>query len=412
MTSAYTIQGIPEKLDTTIALPASKSLSNRGLILQALSQHSFAIHNLSEADDTVLLQSILEQDPEVWDCGNAGTAFRFLTAYAAMKPGKRQLTGSQRMQERPIGPLVNALRQIGARISYTQEEGYPPLMIKGQSLQGGHVELDAGISSQFVTALLLIAPFTDKGIQLTFTGIPVSRPYFAMTIKMLQYFNVKVQQKSNEVAVSPKAQWPNKSLTIEPDWTSASYWIGLASLLPGSQITFKGLNKRSWQGDEAILDLTSGFGIESKKTDEGLQVSSNGGTPPFFEGLLTDHPDLVPTLVALCTAAKVPFTMQGLAHLRDKETDRLAALREEMSKAGAAIVENNDGLSCKSFDEPVHDGLLIKTYNDHRMAMSSVLLATCHLPLSIAKPEVVDKSYPGFWEQLASAGFIFQSVNQ
>lgn len=409
MTSAYTIQAVPEKLDTTIALPASKSLSNRGLILQALSQHSFAIHNLSEAEDTVLLQSILEQDPEVWNCGNAGTAFRFLTAYAAMKPGKRQLTGSQRMQERPIGPLVNALRQIGARISYTQEEGYPPLMVKGQSLQGGHVELDARISSQFVTALLLIAPFTDRGIQLTFTGIPVSRPYFAMTIKMLQYFNVKVQQKSNEVAVSPKAQWPNKPLSIEPDWTSASYWIGLAGLLPGSLVRFPGLTKRSWQGDEAILDLAAGFGIHGKKTGEGLQVSSQEGRPTFFEGLLTDHPDLVPTLVALCTAAKVPFTMQGLTHLKDKETDRLAALQQEMAKAGAATQSSNGGLHCEKFDEAFYEPFLIQTYNDHRMAMSSVLLATCHLPLSIAKPEVVDKSYPGFWEQLASAGFHFSS---
>ncbi len=409
MTSAYTIQGVPEKLDTTITLPSSKSLSNRALILQALSRHSFAIHNLSAANDTVLLHSILEEDPAIWDCGNAGTAFRFLTAYAAMKAGKRELTGNNRMHERPIGPLVNALRQLGAQISYTREDGYPPLMIQGQSLKGGKVELDAGTSSQFVTALLLIAPFTEKGLQLTFTGIPVSRPYFAMTIKMLQYFNVKVQQKSNEVAVSPKTQWPNKHLTIEPDWTSASYWIGLAGLLPGSQVRFQGLTKRSWQGDEAILDLTHGFGIQSKRTDEGLLVNSKEGRPTFFEGLLTDHPDLVPTLVALCTAAKVPFTMQGVAHLRDKETDRLAALRDEMVKVGAAIQSSNEGLNAEKFDELVSDPLLIQTYDDHRLAMSSVILATSHIPLSIADPEVVDKSYPGFWEQLLSAGFLFSS---
>ncbi len=357
---------LPESLDYTVTLPTSKSLSNRALILQALSQHQFEIHRLSQAEDTTRLRDLLAYDSSLLDCGNAGTVFRFLTAYTALMPGKWYLTGNERMKERPVGPLVEALRSLGATIYYTETEGYPPLEIHGGSVKGGQVTLNAAISSQFVTALLLMAPFTSQGIHLVFSGVPVSRPYFAMTIKMLQYFNVRVEQKSNEVAVYPKAQLPPKALTIEPDWTSASYWIGLAGL-----------------------------------------ITSHEQLPDYFEGFLTDHPDLVPTLVAMCAAARVPFNLLGLAHLRDKETDRLAALKEELTRVGAVVETSADGLSCDYYQEGPASHVTIHTYQDHRMAMSAVLLALKHPGLSIADPDVVTKSYPGFWDQLAEAGFAY-----
>jgi 5-enolpyruvylshikimate-3-phosphate synthase len=402
-----TIDALPETLDYAVTLPTSKSLSNRALVLQALSQGQFEIQQLSEAEDTTRLRNLLTNDPSSIDCGNAGTAFRFLTAYTALISGKRYLTGDERMKERPIGPLVEALRDLGATIHYTEVEGYPPLEVHGGYVKGGQVTLNAAISSQFVTALLLIAPFTKQGVHLVFSGVPVSRPYFAMTIKMLQYFNVRVEQKSNEVAVWPKAQFPSKALTIEPDWTSASYWIGLAGLLPGSRLLFPGMPKRSWQGDQAILDLASGFGLQRKQTPDGLQITSSAQLPDYFEGFLTDHPDLVPTLVAMCTAAHVPFNLMGLAHLRDKETDRLAALREELTRVGADVQTSADGLSCDHYQELSTDNTVIHTYQDHRMAMSAVLLAVKHPELSIADPDVVNKSYPGFWHQLAEAGLAF-----
>ena len=405
-----TFDAFPETLEYTVALPTSKSLSNRALILQALSQHQFEIHQLSEAEDTTRLRDLLTDDPSSLDCGNAGTAFRFLTAYAALMPGKRYLTGNARMKERPVGPLVEALRSLGATIHYTENAGYPPLEIHGGSVEGGQVTLNAAVSSQFVTALLLIAPFTSQGIHLIFSSVPVSRPYFAMTIKMLQYFNVRVEQKSNEVAVYPKAQLPSKALTIEPDWSSASYWIGLAGLLPGSRLFFPGIPKRSWQGDQAILDLAGGFGLQRKQTPEGLQIKSHEQLPEYFEGFLTDHPDLVPTLVAMCAAARVPFNLSGLAHLRDKETDRLAALREELSWVGAVVATSADGLSCDHYQEVPAGHGTIHTYQDHRMAMSAVLLTLKHSGLSIAEPGVVSKSYPGFWAQLAEAGFAFHQT--
>lgn len=402
-----TFDNIPHKLDTSIQLPASKSLSNRALVLKALSGDQFSIHNLSEAEDTTQLQSLIRQDWQTINCGNAGTVFRFLTAYYAMHEGTRILEGDDRMRERPIAPLVSALRELGATINYLEEEGYPPLQVEGGQLTGGEVTMDASVSSQFVTALLLIAPFTTKGIHIVFSGIPVSRPYFAMTIKILEYFNVKVRQKSNEVAVLPKQKWPSKSITIEPDWTSASYWIGLAGILPDSHVTFPDLRKRSWQGDHAMLDLAKGFGLSAKPNDEGLQVVSSDKKPAFLESFLTDHPDLVPSLVAMCTATEVPFHFLGLAHLRDKETNRLSALQTEMGKAGAHIQVESDALRCNEYD-PSYQEVIINTHQDHRMAMSSVLLATRIPELSIKDPEVVEKSYPGFWDQLKATGFSFR----
>lgn len=412
MTAYLKITQTPQTLDGTIDLPASKSLSNRALILHALSDQAFALENCSTAADTQLMADLLQGQETTLDCQNAGTTLRFLTAYYAISPATKVLTGSPRMKERPIGPLVEALRSLGAQIEYLEAEGYPPIEIKGQNLQGGSISMDASVSSQFITALLLIAPFTQEGLHITFSGIPVSRPYFLMTLQMLEFFNVKVKQKSNEVAVFPKKQLTPKTLTIEPDWTSASYWMGLASLFPGSQLSFPGLTTNSLQGDRALTSLLSRFGIDFQFTKNvGLSIQSEASYPSEFEALLTDHPDLVPTLATLCTSLKIPFHFEGLSHLRHKETDRLDALERELQKARAHVSTTDTGLTSDQFEAIPQNPFHLNTYDDHRLAMSWSLLAALHPQMAIAEPNVVEKSYPKFWEQMADLGFELKEEN-
>lgn len=404
------ITDYPESLNGTIDLPASKSISNRALILRALSGNAIEVHHLSDAEDTRLMQSLLASEDKELDCGNAGTALRFLTAYFAILKGERILTGNERMKERPIGPLVDSLKALGANIRYLENEGYPPIQILGKPLKGGSIELDASTSSQFVTALLLIAPQLQDGLHIQFTGIPVSRPYFNMTVQMLQYFNVKIRQKSNEIAVFPKKLTP-KPVTVEADWTSASYWMGLASLFPGSQLHFSGLFKNSWQGDRALTSLMTRFGLALQITGkEGLDVSADTFAPSTFEGLLTDHPDLVPTLAVLCTVHQIPFDFQGVQALRHKETDRLEALKNELEKLGAEITITENSIAGKSFQDFPAKPVSIHTYQDHRMAMSFAMTAARHSNVMIEDPGVVEKSYPGFWEAFRKLGFEMEGI--
>lgn len=406
MSKSLAIEEVPAQLNGTIDLPASKSLSNRALILNALSNGAIPLQSLSNAADTKLLKELLESNDSTLDCQNAGTTLRFLTAYYALLGKEKVITGSERMKARPIGPLVEALNSLGAAINYLEKEGYPPIAIKGKPLEGGSIEMDASVSSQFVTALLLIAPFTKSGIHIAFTGIPVSRPYFAMTLHMLEYFNVKVKQKSNEVAVFPKKQLTGKRLIIEPDWTSASYWLGLASLFPGSQIHIPNLSKNSWQGDRALTSFLSRFGLNFNfQKDGGLHITADDNYPAEFEALLVDHPDLAPTLASLCTAAKIPFHFDGLSHLKHKETDRLEAIANELQKTGATVWATETALHGNQYEDYQGAPITLNTYEDHRLAMSWTLLAANDQRFKIDDPDVVEKSYPQFWEQLEALGF-------
>lgn len=406
MPTYLNIPEAPETLQGTVDLPSSKSLSNRALIFEALAKHDLNLQNLSHAQDTQLLKSLLASQQETLDCRNSGTVMRFLTAYFAIKKGRKSLTGHERMKERPIGELVRALSQLGASIQYLERKGYPPIEIHGRPLKGGMVELDASISSQFVTALLLIAPFMEKGIHLKFTGIPVSRPYFMMTVKMLEYYNVKVNQQSNEIQVRPKTSIKPKSLNIEGDWSAAANWMALSTVFPGSNLQLKPLLKSSWQGDQAIIDFLFSFGLETKFDEEKkLIVISHNKRPDSLESLMTDHPDLVQTLAVLCTIHQIPFVFQGLQSLRIKETDRIEALKQELQKTGAQVHTGEDYLSCEHYEPIPTQPIYIKTYEDHRMAMSFGLMAANHPNVWIENPGVVHKSYPNFWESLANVGF-------
>lgn len=395
----------PKLLEGTIALPTSKSISNRALILKALSKDTLSILNLSDADDTRLMKALLKTQAHELNCQNAGTVLRFLTAYYSLQKGERILTGDERMKERPIGPLVEALNKLGGAIEYLKTKGYPPIKIKGQNLKGGSIKLDATTSSQFVTALLLIAPSLEDGLHLQFTGIPVSRPYFNMTVQMLKYLNVKVRQKSDEIAIIPKKLTP-KTINVEADWSSASYWMGLATLFPGSHIHLPGLYKDSWQGDRALTSLMKGLGLAMNFNGKAdLDVYSEPLDPSTFEGLMTDHPDLVPTFAVLFTLHQIPFDFQGIGHLRHKESDRLAKLKAELEKLGASIELSDNSIACRSFNKIPDEVISIDTHEDHRMAMSFALAAATHSNIIIQNPNVIQKSYPTFWDVLGNMGF-------
>lgn len=394
----------PEQWNGTVRLPSSKSLSNRALVLKYLHNPAIEIFELSIAGDTRRMYEFLENPGEKIDCGNAGTVLRFLTAYFTMQPGTQVLTGNRAMKKRPAGPLVDALRKLGARVDYLENEGFPPLKVGDKMPEGGSVELDPGISSQFITALLLIAPALPRGLHLKFTGIPVSRPYFMMTVKMLRYFGIKVRQNSNEVWVAP-GKLKSGTLRIEPDWSAASFWLTLLSLYPGSELYFPGLAKNSWQGDKALIHLLNPFGVEFEfQKNKGVKVISHHWVPDHFEGLFSDHPDLVQAISVLCTLRKVPFQFKGVRSLRIKETDRIFALETELKKLGAGVRTGEGELLCSEFGKVPGEEILINTHGDHRMAMSFAAAAAYYPNILINDPEVVDKSYPGFWEECMKLG--------
>lgn len=403
----------PQRLQATIDLPASKSISNRALIIQALTPGAPAPENLSVCDDTRTVVEALRTLPSTIDIGAAGTAMRFLTAYLAITPGEHLLTGSQRMQQRPIGPLVDALRLLGADITYKGEEGFPPLHITGQPLRGGEIEMEGSVSSQFVTALLLIAPSMERGLILHLHGLITSRPYIDMTLQVMQYYGAQAEWvDESTLRVAPQPYSP-VSYTVENDWTSASYWYELATIMGREDTTLQldGLLPHSPQGDAAVKYIFSLLGIRTQFSP------STAGTPsraqlhfrrmrlPLLEYDFTGQPDLAQSVAATCVALGTRFRFTGLSTLRLKETDRLEALVQEMHKLGFVLQATPDdaliwdGTQCTP--TPCH---VIETYNDHRMALAFAPLAIRFPGLRIRHPEVVTKSYPRYWDQMRRAG--------
>ena len=405
----------PDCLRATVTLPASKSISNRVSILGALATEAAPLHNLADSDDGRALQRALTSDDETIDIGAAGTAMRFLTAYFSTRPGRtRLLTGSDRMRQRPIGLLVDALRTLGADIAYTEREGYPPLRIVGRRLRGGEVTMDSGVSSQFLSALLMVAPTMERGLQLRLTGATVSETYLRMTIGLMRRFGVEVEEADGGrtfiVAPQPVGAVP---FTVEADWSAASYWYEMVALTPDASATveLRGLTRDSLQGDAAIATLFADLGVRTTFTDLGVRLDrrTDFRLPTSFACDCVLIPDMAQTLVVTCAALGLPFRFDGLQSLRIKETDRLAALQTELRKFGFVITEHDgrtlrwDGTRCPPEAVPV-----VATYDDHRMAMAFAPLALRRSEgLTIAQPEVVTKSYPRFWDDLRGAGFLF-----
>ena len=408
---------LPAMLRATINLPSSKSISNRALLLCALSGPDSSVERMSNCDDTYVMWRALTQRPATVDIMAAGTAMRFMTAYFAICRGEEHtITGTERMRQRPIKVLVDALRQLGADISYMDNEGYPPLHIKGRNLQGGRISLPASVSSQYISALLLVAPTMTQGLTLELVGDIISRPYINMTVSMMRTFGADIEwTDAHTLHVAPHAYLSDVIYPVESDWSAASYWYEMMALTPdaGATITLPWLYKESLQGDSAVSRYFEPLGVHTAyDTEHELVVLTKCADALLPEGQayeldLIGQPDLAQTLVVTCAILRRPFRFSGLRSLRIKETDRMAALQAELAKFGITLgIEADDVLYIDSYADgtPHYNGQPIATYHDHRMAMAFAPAAMVCEGVQIANPEVVSKSYPRYWEDLEGLG--------
>lgn len=403
----------PRRIEGEIDLPASKSISNRVLLLNALCATPGRLSNLAQCDDTdAVLSALAQPDASEVNIGAAGTAMRFLTAYFATREGREVvIDGTERMRQRPIGVLVDALRQLGADIEYVETEGYPPLKITGKRLRGGALTMSGSVSSQYITAILLIASVIG-GIALTIEGEIMSRPYIDMTLALMARYGVKAEWRENVIHV-PAGEYTALDFTVEADWSAASYWWAMQAIVPQSRISLKGLEPQSLQGDSRIAELMSQMGVTGNWCGRYLDLRSNGGVgcccSTFAD--LSDTPDIAQTLVVMLCLMGRPFRITGLRTLRIKETDRLEALRTELRKLGYVVkVEGDDAISWHFETTAAEASPHICTYHDHRMAMAFAPAAIRFPGLIIDDAQVVSKSYPLFWEHLRQAGFKIEEV--
>lgn len=409
----YTVSKPDRHVKGSIRLDGSKSISNRALIIRALCRDFFDIKNLSTSNDTRSMLHLLSSGEEVLDAGAAGTTFRFLAAYLATRPGSQTLTGSQRMKQRPIGVLVEALNQLGANIEYLEKEGYPPLRIHAPNDLGrtDRLSVPAGTSSQYLSALLLIAPTLPNGLILQTDGPVVSRPYLEMTLKMMEFFGVRCAWEEDTIIVPAQPYLP-RHFTVEADWSAASYHYAIASFSDTCHLTLHGLFGDSWQGDAVLGGMMQAFGIETVFSNNEVVLRKLPNTKPFFEWDFLPCPDLAQTLAVVCGGLGVHGLFSGLDTLRIKETDRIAALQQELSKVQVYFSRLPARFSKKAGREyylvegtaAVAGKPVFKTYEDHRMAMALAPLAMFG-EIGIEDPQVVGKSYPTFWEHLKALGF-------
>jgi len=400
-------------INGSINLPSSKSISNRALIINALNYSPYPLLNLSDSDDTVVLSEALNSNSNKFDIGHAGTAMRFLTAFLSKIVGEWEVTGSERMQQRPISILVDALNSLGAQIQYLKNEGFPPLKILGSHLTGKTIELDGSVSSQYISALLLIAPTIKNGLTLKLTGEITSRSYINLTLELMAKFGIQYKWEENEITV-PEQNYIARDFTIEADWSGASYWYEILSLCKIGEILLENLQLESLQGDANIAGWFEQFGVFSTQKLNGVLLSKKENiTPEKLDIDFIENPDVAQTMACLCVAKRIPFNFSGLKTLKIKETDRISALQNELAKFGATLTEPVSG-------ELVWDGNInseicienpeIETYHDHRMALAFSPLALAGYHFQINDPMVVTKSYPGFWDDLKKVGFTVSEI--
>ncbi len=408
----YRISVDDKSIRGSVTLPSSKSISNRLLIIRALCPGGFSINNLSDAGDTKLLLELLSSPRSHYDAGDAGTVMRFLTAYLAAIPGEWTITGSERMMQRPIGPLVDSLRLLGAGIDYMTCEGYPPLRITGTKLKGGKVFVDGTLSSQFISAMMLIAPMIEGGLEIIPAGKISSQPYIEMTVGLMQHFGAGVRWDGRKILVEEKP-YRGREYTVESDWSAASYWYEVAALSPSPEIFLEGLNRESIQGDSAVAFLFESFGIQTDAAPGGVHISRAGSAVSGSLSLdFSAIPDLAQTIFATSAMMGVRGKYTGLESLRIKETDRLEAMDRELGKTGAKLF-CDAGNVCRLEPASVKSGEqnpVFETYGDHRMAMALAPLALRYKSITIKDAEVVSKSYPAFWKEFRKAGFRMDEV--
>jgi 3-phosphoshikimate 1-carboxyvinyltransferase len=399
----------PPFFRATIDLPASKSLSNRWLVLNACANSNITFRNLSKAADTALMQELLNKisqsvslpNPVEIDCKNAGTVLRFLTAYLSVTPGKWTVTGDERLSVRPIDDLVVALKNLGAEISYVNQPEQLPLMIIWKPLFSvSRVKLNMQKSSQFASALMLMISKFPKGLQIDFEGEVISKPYLEMTAKILERCGVEVKRFEKKIILKGAPKYPSE-VFIESDWTAASYFYGFVALSEEGVLKFKNLHLESLQGDSILAEIFEQFGVRTE-IEKGLLVVRKVDKPSIknFEFDFTDYPDLAQTLAVVCAALKIPAQLNGLSSLRDKETDRLQALSRELNQIGAKNIVEQDSLIIRKYNKKLDFSKPVKTYGDHRMAMAFSIFSGLYNDVEIVHPEVVNKSFPNFWKQV------------
>lgn len=404
---------LARKLAADVTPPTSKSISNRALMLQALCrERRYTIEQLAVCDDTEHMLEGIETKKAgaaLIDIGATGTAMRFLTAYLAITPGETTITGSERMQQRPIGTLVEALRMLGADITYMNREGFPPLRIQGKPLQGGTLEIEAGISSQYISALLMIGPCMKEGLTLKLKGNIASRTYIELTLDLMRHYGATAEWADERTLRIEPGRYEDKPLSVEGDWSGASYWYELAAVAAhyGYEVDIRlhGMREDSRQGDRVVAQLFEELGVKTEYAEKGVELlidkAQCGIDNSQFEKDFTHCPDIAQTMAVTYCLLGMPFTFTGIQSLRIKETDRVAALIHELRKLGFVLRAEGDerliwdGTRCTPDEHPV-----IATYDDHRMAMAFAPAALCHEELTIEHPEVVTKSYPNFWEDL------------
>ena len=381
----YKVSHPTKVVECEIDLPSSKSISNRLLIIKALCDEDFTITNLSDSDDTKSLQKALNSADKIIDVGAAGTSFRFLTSYLSTLVGKEfNLTGSDRMKERPIQKLVDVLRKMGSQIEYLEKEGLPPLKILGTELKGGEIEIDAAVSSQFISSILLISPTLEKGLTINILGDIVSKPYIKMTLMLMEEFGISHSWNGNKIEIKPQ-KYIAKNCSVETDWSASSFWFQIASLSENCKITLNGLSKSSIQGDKKVMDLFKELGVNSEFKNNALILTKS--TNSSFSNIidLLDNPDVYQPLKCSVFTKDLNTQFLGLQTLKNKETNRIDAVEKEFQNLTSSKI--------------------IETYEDHRMAMSFAPLCLKYGELQINNIEVVSKSYPNFWKDLEKGGF-------
>lgn len=395
-------------LETQVSLPLSKSISNRALVINALTDGALPLKKVAKCDDTDVMVAALSSNEACVNIGAAGTAMRFLTAYYSSQPGREiVIDGTERMRHRPIAVLVDALRACGATIEYAGEECYPPLRISGKKLHGGDITLSASVSSQYISALLMIAPTMEQGLRLTLEGDIISRPYIMMTLSMMRQWGVESEFVGNIITIAPQKYAPI-DFEVEADWSAASYWYEIAALSSGD-VSLQGLNSRSVQGDSEISKYFEGLGINTHFNDEMVELEPSPDLVPRLNLDLSDQPDLAQTIVVTSCMLGIPFHITGLSTLKIKETDRLEALRAEMLKLGIVLtIERDSELIWDGTRRPIYEFPVIDTYEDHRMAMAFAPVSIFIPGIVINNIEVVSKSYPDYWQHLQDAGFKIQ----
>ena len=407
----------PKDIRGRVVLPSSKSISNRALTISALAGGEGQVENVSDCDDTRVMQAWLKERPEVVDIGAAGTAMRFSTALLAVSEGVHVITGSERMKHRPIGILVNALRALGAQIEYVEEEGFPPLRIVGNpQLEGGKVELSGSVSSQYISALLMIGPVLKNGLILNLIENIVSRPYIDMTLAVMRSYGAKVGWKDAQTIIVEPMPYQPGTYQVENDWSAASYWYEMVALAPNAdaEVVLPGLFVESLQGDSRGAEVFERLGVSTEHRGDEVVLRKNGKKVERLDVDFVEMPDLAQTFVVTCCMMGIPFHFTGLQSLKIKETDRIEALKRELKKLGFEIEDRNDsellfsGERCKKVNSS--DEIAIDTYEDHRMAMAFAPVALKDDSIVINNPHVVSKSYPHYWDDLQSVNFEIEAL--